>query len=302
MLPAVFIAANLLTTVSASLLSSADLVRTELPFAHFVGTSLLFTLVPAYIMAVIVFLNRSTEQLPLLFEDACSNQDATALTSSLTEYQSWRWPVLFVGILFGFSQNELFIREMFASMQFSGLDVVFVVQSAILWLFITDTIMWRVNVSLAINRFAKSLEIDVLETDRFKPIARIATTDILFVAGAMAFMPLQSLDAEFRIWNYQAGLVVGLFSAIVLFSIPLLGARANIQQSKEQRLVDLKDQRQASAPETVQALELHLAHEDRIRSISAWPLDLNLVTRIIGYVFIPPVAWTGAAIVERILF
>ena len=46
-------------------------------------------------------------------------------------------------------------------------------------------------------------------------------------------------------------------------------------------------------------LEAHLAHIDRIAAIANWPIDMNLFARIMGYVIIPPIAWIGAALVER---
>jgi len=181
------------------------------------------------------------------------------------------------------------------------LDIVFVLQSACLWIIIADFIAWRISVSYVISNFTQTLRVDIYDTARYRVVAKMATSDVLIVAGAMAFMPLQSLDAEFRIWNYQAGFIIGISTAICLFMVPLIGARHSISMLKSQKLADLIKLRSAIPKKDVAQLEAHLSHEDRIRSIPNWPIDLNLITRIIGYVIIPPIAWVGAALVEQIV-
>jgi hypothetical protein len=66
-------------------------------------------------------------------------------------------------------------------------------------------------------------------------------------------------------------------------------------------LAELTKLRSAISPHGTAQHEAHFSHEDRIRGISNWPIDLNLIIRIIGHVIIPPIACIGAALVERIV-
>ena len=301
LLPFIFIAISLVASTLAALTSSGDMVRQELPYAHFVGTSLLFILLPAYSMVMLFFLWQSTERLTKELSGFAPPDSVDKVRQSASRFQGWRWIVIGAGIVFGLSQNEHFVRQMITTGRFTAIDIVFVLQSAILWLFISEVIAWRITVSRALADFARRLTIDILETDKFKPVVRTAATDILVVAGAMAFMPLQSLDAAFRIGNYLAGAVIGVIAALAMFAIPVMGVRRNILMTRQQRLKELVAARPTAAETSIESLELHLAHEDRIRSISGWPIDLQLAARIVGYTIIPPIAWVGAALVEQLI-
>jgi hypothetical protein len=276
-----------------------DQVRRTLPNAHFVGTSLLFILLPAYLAAVTVGLWRSTEKTLLKIEDHVTPKELTQVGGALREFPRWRWLVLGFGLFFGISQNSLFAESIWQTGQTTLLDLVFVTQSIILWIVISDVTAWRVNVSYSVSLLAKKMNVDVYNVDKFKPIARMATLDVLFVAGAMAFMPLQSPDAEFRIWNYQAGFIVGTLSAIFLFLVPLTGARERIQTLKKQKLDQLRNTLAQIPADDISRLETQLSHIDRVSDVADWPIDLKLISRVIGYVIIPPVAWFGAALVEK---
>ena len=51
----------------------------------------------------------------------------------------------------------------------------------------------------------------------------------------------------------------------------------------------------------MQQLESLLAHRDRLREQSTWPLSTALVSRVFLYLIIPPLAWAGAALVELLV-
>lgn len=295
--------AAILLSLAASLLGTQfsidDQVRRTLPYAHFIGTSLLFILLPAYLAAVTVSLWRSTEKTLRQVEDHVTPSEVAQVRGTLREFPHWRWLVLGFGLFFGISQNSLFAESIWQTGQTTLLDLIFVTQSIILWVVVADATAWRVNVSYSVSLLAKKMQVDVYNVDKFKPIARMATLDVLFVAGAMAFMPLQSLDAEFRIWNYQAGFFVGTLAAIFLFLVPLRGARERIRTLKTDKLDQLRNTLAQIPADDISRLETQLSHIDRVSDIADWPIDLKLISRVIGYVIIPPVAWIGASLVEN---
>jgi len=48
-------------------------------------------------------------------------------------------------------------------------------------------------------------------------------------------------------------------------------------------------------------MEALLSHRDRIAGLGTWPLDVKLGSRIALYVVLPPIAWSGAALVEVLI-
>jgi hypothetical protein len=146
-----------------------------------------------------------------------------------------------------------------------------------------------------------AVRVDLYDLDPLKPFARVAILDVLIVMGAMAIMPLQSLDAQFRWSNYEAGLFVTLPSALVFFTMPLWGVHRAIQGRKLSRLQELQKAISACDPADIPVLETLVAHRDRIHALRTWPVDLRLLIRTLFYLVIPPLAWVGAALVEKLL-
>ena len=95
---------------------------------------------------------------------------------------------------------------------------------------------------ISISLFASTLRIDVLEARSFQATVNMATTDILVIAAAMSFMPLLSLDAEFRILNDQTGFIIGTSTTISLFLLPPFGVRHNISRAQKSKLAGLYKQ------------------------------------------------------------
>jgi hypothetical protein len=48
-------------------------------------------------------------------------------------------------------------------------------------------------------------------------------------------------------------------------------------------------------------LEPLLQRRDRINAIHTWPLNVSMISRLLIYGVIPPAAWVGAALVERMV-
>jgi hypothetical protein len=143
--------------------------------------------------------------------------------------------------------------------------------------------------------------VDVYRLNLLKPFARVAVRSVLLVMGAMALMPLQALDAEFRMDNYVFGLAIGLPLAVTLFLLPLTGIRRSILAARQARESELQAAIDAADRSAIPELEALVAHRDRVRAISSWPLDFSLMFRVAFYLIIPPLAWVGAALVETLV-
>ena len=158
---------------------------------------------------------------------------------------------------------------------------------------------WRIPASLSLVRFGRGLTLDIYRLEAVRPLARISTGDLLTTMGALGLSTLQSLDAQIRIDNYAPGFIVAGISGMLLFLLPLWGVRANIIERKARRMTEIDAALDKVPNGDLQQLELLHAHRDRVRQISNWPIDLQIVTRIFAYVIIPPLAWVAAALVEN---
>ncbi|MEM1436855.1 MAG: hypothetical protein AAGG11_22605 [Pseudomonadota bacterium] len=277
-----------------------DYIRSAIPIRQAIGTSLLFVLMPAYQLLMATLLYRRTRWLLKELEPYAASAALTSVGERLHRAPRWSWLSLGIGAVFGLSQNY-FVFETFSSLSPHPFDLAFVLGNCLLWAAVALMLSWWLPISLQTARLGASLPVDLHRLDRLQPLARVATLDVLIVAGALALMPLQSLDAEFRLENYVWGIAIGVPVALYLFLLPLLGARRSIRAAKTARIASLNKTLDAMDRSDVEPLELLLGHRDRIAAIPDWPLNTRLITRAIVYVIIPPLAWVAAALVDNVV-
>ena len=300
-LPGLLSLASCTIYVSLAVLTEGGQVRDALGDRQFAGTLALFCLLPGYLLGMTYILRRRTEQAL----DAFAALPGTTGTSLVRDRLESLTPITLlgglVGMIFGSLQNLVFLGEMYQQVSLNLMDVAFISGNCVVWGVVALVLCWRLPLSFALSRLGRTVDLDIYRLDRLKPLARLAATDILVVAGAMVLMPLQSLDAEFRMGNYEAGMLVGIPSAVVLFVLPLWGLHENIKRTKAERLRALRSELDEVDRDDVSTLEALTAHIDRVRTMPNWPIDLQTVTRVFAYVIIPPLAWVGAALVENLV-
>ena len=125
------------------------------------------------------------------------------------------------------------------------------------------------------------------------------------VVGALAITTVQSIDQEFRAVNYVNGLIVGVPAALLMVNLPIWSLHRRLLKAKATALAEI-DEAIANANKTVEAenllaLNALLARREYIKGLRNWPMDLSTFSRLLLYVFIPPLAWVGAALVEFVL-
>lgn len=275
--------------------------RTFMSQRQFLGTTAMFTLLSTYLLALMIWLEHRTHGVLNQLAAIAPPERIATVTHRLQRLTKPAVLVIAAGVAFGLTQNAGIITLTLNANSVHPLDVAIVIGNCVLWGVVALMVGWRVPVSMALMRLGRHLTLDLYDLDVVKPLAKIATNDVLIVAGAMAFMPLQALDAEFRAGNFQAGTVVGIISAVSLFFLPLWGVRANIAKLKSKRLHELQHHINAVDRNDVIKLETTSAHIERLRILSPWPIDLRVVTRVLAYGVIPPLAWIGAALTENFI-
>jgi len=301
LLPGLVLLFGALVYLPAMTATTGGFVREELAARQVVGTLLLFTVLPAYLIALIPAMRARTELFLGELAGLASERDIAAIREQMLRMSPAVWPAMAAGVAFGAYQNPTFIGRMLETGEYHVLDVGFVAGAILIWVVVAVLLAWRLPTSRALSRLGEGLEVDLYRLDRLRPLARIATGDILVAVGAMAFSPLQSLDAEFRLGNYWPTIYVGLPAAAVLFLVPLWGVHRNLRRTKQRRLEALREQMDAIDRADIVRLEPLAAHLERVRGLSSWPVDLEIVARIFAYGIIPPLAWVAAALVENFI-
>ncbi len=281
--------------------SDVPVMETYASAPQLFGTAAMFSVLPAYMLGILVYLRRETVFVLQELKPWSTGDAAPKLDHRIHSVGLLVWIPVAIGLVYSQWQNPLIWKTIFSSQPIAPFDIAVLVSAAFLWGTIGLLIGWRVPLSWALYRFGRSISVDIYAPSRVRPLANLAGKDVLLIAGAMAFMPLQSLDAEFRWVNYEAGILVGVPSALLLMLLPMAGARAAIMKAKQARLDKLLSDLGSTDREDVGQLEMLSAHIERIRNIPNWPFDARLALRILGYAVIAPLAWVGAALVENLV-
>lgn len=176
-----------------------------------------------------------------------------------------------------------------------------IIGNIFLWVSVAWVLGRRIYAHTGLLLAGYEIDVDIYCLDKLRPFTNIALMDVLMIMGALALMPLQALDAQFRWYNYEAGIVIGVLATITVVLFPMWGVHRSIQKKKTERLERIQELEAQTDRDDIPALERILAHKDRILSISTWPLDVRLISRILFYLVIPPIAWIGAAVVENLV-
>lgn len=278
-----------------------SLLMELLPEAQVIGTSLMFCLLTPFMWWALGFLHRSVESALLELAPHANASDVARTRHRLNNIAPWAWLVIAGFLAFGLSQNRFVVVRILGGESFALFDALFVLGNVVLWTTIGALTVWRLPVSLALSKIGATLKADIYQVHRFAPLARVSTGDVLIVASCMAFMPLQSLDAGFRVDNYLAGFMIGAFSATTMFMLPLLGARTRIVELKTSRLNELAAALEQTPRSDLSTLQTLVAHRSSIQSMSNLPINVQVITRIFAYGVIPPLAWVAAALVENLV-
>jgi hypothetical protein len=296
-----------LVLLTAVFWSTGTLLPQELPAyatssRQITGMALMLIFLPAYILAAFFVTSRRSLELvdqlrPQLPEPHHADAASAAIRSALKT--SWR-----AGVVAGLAMGLANTQPIYALTESPtpGIDVSISFGQLFLWSLVGLVLGTRMQSARAFSRLGSVVDFDLFHLDRLKPLARSGMIDVVMIAAGLAMTPLQALDAGFRWYNYSFGLIVLVPAAVLLLLWPLWSIHRRIRFKKHQQLVHvdalIRDTPGAATREAILGLETLLAHRDRLREQRTWPLSTALVSRLVLYLIIPPVAWVGAALVE----
>jgi hypothetical protein len=270
-----------------------------------IGMSLMLILMPPYLFTSFLLLQRYS--IDLVRQIAPQIPDESDVMRAITAIQggfarTWKLSLV-LGVTMGLFNAQLYY-SLFES-QTPRIDIPTSLIQMVLWIFIGFMLCQRFVAARAFSGLGEQIEFDLFRLDRLRLLARSGLWDVLAIMGAIALSPLQGLDAEFRWYNYAFAFAIAIPAALFLLFVPLRGLQRRIATEKARRLAQIESEIDASLLDgtstDVVHLETLLAHRTRIRAHPTWPLRTALLSRLLAYLVIPPLAWIGAAIVERLI-
>ncbi len=263
-----------------------------------IGMALMLTLLPPYLVAGTIAVQRySLRLLDELRPPRVRPGDRDEVRRSIDA--GWRrvWPFgVVLGLVMG-SMNTSLVEALNATIA-PRVHLGLTMGQIVIWLVIGLVLAIRFETARAFRRLGRVVELDLFRLGQLKPLARSGLADMMVVAGALAISPLQSLDAEFRWYNYHFALIVSGMAVGLLLVWPLWPVHRRVRAEIDALIAP---ESSASDRDAIQRVEVLLAHRDRVAGLRTWILSTDLAWRFILYLVIPPLAWAGAALVERVV-
>jgi hypothetical protein len=270
-----------------------------------IGMSLMLILEISYFVAAGFFAQRHSLELvdqiePLLPGERYASDARKAIRGALSK-------VALVGSVLGIAMGifNAPLYQAFYESSTPSIDITIALNQILLWWIIGIFLCQRLIVANCFGRIGEAIRFDLFQLDRLRIFTRSGLNDVLFIAGALALSPLQALDAEFRWYNYSFALGIAIPAAFTLLLWPLRPLHRRIVIQKTSQLARVEKHIDAAiaggARDDLPRFEALLSHRDRLHGLSTWPLSTALVSRVFVYLIIPPLAWAGAALVERLL-
>jgi len=281
----VYISVDVLSNLPAGYTSSLELL----------GQLMLFTLLLPYLLVGVIYAQRYSLKL------AHETEEFDEALAHAVSHPPARF--LLMGIIAGLLYANLFnVPSSFWSELESPVVLSILLSQNLVWVCIGPAIAIRLHTAMQFNEAGKRVPINIYEQSSLRPFSRNSLVDVLVIMGALSLTALQSIDAQFRYFNYVWSLIVSIPAALTLAVVPMVAIHRRILalRNTEHTAINkiIKDSPRDLATTNIAALELLLQRRERLLALNTWPVDVTIVVRFFLYLVIPPLAWLGAAMVE----
>ena len=175
------------------------------------------------------------------------------------------------------------------------------------WFMITSMIALSDNADL-FGELAERIDVDFLDPHALTPFGHMAVSSMLVTVGAIASLAITWLSGTTSPWATLPGLVLLSGTLVYLLvralwpvHVLLRDARRHELDRLQARIDDLRVTGTAPDDETLSAIQGLLVYRREVLSVREWPLDFGVVARFGLYLFIVPMTWVGAALIEYVV-
>lgn len=151
------------------------------------------------------------------------------------------------------------------------------------------------------------VRVDLLAVERLAPFMRAGLRLTMLSVLGLTLIPLQGvLTGRFDIWTALPALCLIAPMTVYVLLRPMWGVHLAIVQAKQRELARIAEALGYNAGRelaevTREEFARLLLYRAEIERASEWPHERSEVHRLLVYVLIPPLAWLGAALFERLV-
>lgn len=245
---------------------------------------------------------------PLLDAEA---REVSAWRRSISE-KSVRWTAttLACGILAGVIHNSarlgspvVLVQAMSTSLE----ELVVAIGVILVWVVMTTVITSLIENAYLFGRLAVRTRFDLYNTSTLTPFARVAVISTLALIGAQASFSILWLSPGVDAIDFMPGLVATAVPMVVIFVLPIWQIHRALAQAKHTELERINAAIQAvpmvdpGDADSLARINPLLVYRREVRQIHAWPFDMSVVMRLALYLFIVPLTWVAAALIENVV-
>ena len=174
------------------------------------------------------------------------------------------------------------------------------------WIFMFVVTHALVDNARTFRKLTRAVRLDPLDASVLLPFGRMAVASTLVVIGAQALFPIMWLGAETDPWTTIPGLLGTGLAMIYLFAAPVWPLHTRLREFKRAELSTLSSRigrirNQVSDPAVDPKLAALLVYRREVATMAEWPFDISVMARLGVYLFIVPLTWIGAALIENLV-
>jgi hypothetical protein len=269
------------------------------------GFAIVVSVLPAYLFMCLVAATRLNQNVYTILLSQLKSTDASPL--ELDRYQLGRfWPLT---ILFGvfLSLPNIDWSALTFDIDSAGFmeSISILTGAAFIWTSVVLVLFFLLLEGYQYHKLGKQMPIDLYNLDKLNGFGRISLGGFLWIMGSLALSALQSIDQEFGWQRYGIILAIGLPGAVVSVILPSWSVHRRIRRKKSRHLEEITAEINRTptslSGDALIRMNGLLARKSAIQAVRTWPMDLSIFSRFVLYVFIPPLAWIGAALMENFL-
>lgn len=269
------------------------------------GFAIVVSVLPAYLFMCLVAATRLNQHVYTILLGQLNSTDASPL--ELDRYQLGRfWPLT---ILFGviLSLTNVSLSVLHLDIESAGFleSISILTGNVFVWTSVVLVLFFFLLEGYEYHKLGKQVPIDLYNLDKLNGFGRISLGGFLLIMSSLALSTLQSIDQEFNWERYAYAFRIGLPAAVVLVMLPSWSVHRRIRRKKSRHLEEITEEINRTptllSGDALMRMNGLLARKSAIQAVRTWPMDLSIFSRFVLYVFIPPLAWIGAALMEIFL-
>ncbi len=166
------------------------------------------------------------------------------------------------------------------------------------WLLTSQAVHALVDNASLFRRLSGHLPIDLLDVRALQPVGDMVVASTLMVVGTAASLAILWLGGDNDPWTTIPGLALLSLALVFLFFAPMWPIRKAVAAAKHAELDAIQQRLMGLDRTQPEALAPLLAYRREIAAINEWPLGGGSLMRFSVYLFIVPLTWVGAALIE----